>query len=74
MSALTNFQVTDCKFLKNPLFSLFPIEKSKLPFDLAIKYVKVTPGSSFEQTMMGWSPMLHTKFREKRPAGSGEDF
>ena len=24
-------------------------------FDLAVKYVKVTPGSSFEQTMMGWS-------------------
>ena len=24
-------------------------------FDLAVKKVKVTPGSSFEQTMMGWS-------------------
>ena len=24
--------------------------------------------------MMGWSPMLHTKFRGIRPAGSGEDF
>ena len=28
----------------------------------------VIPGSSFEQTMMGpKSPMLHTKFRGKRP-------
>ena len=25
-------------------------------FDLAVKKVKVTPGSSFEQFMMGWSP------------------
>ena len=25
-------------------------------FDLAVKLVKVTPGSSFEQFMMGWSP------------------
>ena len=25
-------------------------------FDLAVKQVKVTPGSSFEQTMIGWSP------------------
>ena len=31
--APTNFQVTGCNsfFLKNPLFSLFPIEKPKLP-------------------------------------------
>ena len=28
-------------------------------FDLAVKYVKVTPGSSFEQTMMGWSPRCY---------------
>ena len=25
-------------------------------FDIAVKYVKVTQGSSFEQTLMGWSP------------------
>ena len=25
-------------------------------FDLAVKEVKITPGSSFDQTMMGWSP------------------
>ena len=28
-------------------------------FDLAVKSVKVTPGSSFEQTMMGWSPRCY---------------
>ena len=38
-------------------------------FDLAIKYVKVTPGLSFEQTMMGWSPRCYipsTSFVEIR--------
>ena len=28
-------------------------------FDLAVKLVKVTPGSSFEQFMMGWSPRCY---------------
>ena len=43
-------------------------------FDLAVKLVKVTPGSSFEQTCDGQeSPILHTKFRGNRPAGSGEE-
>ena len=28
-------------------------------FDLAIKLVKVTPRSSFEQTIMDWSPGFH---------------
>ena len=28
-------------------------------FDLAIKYVEVTPGSSFEQTVMGRSPRCY---------------
>ena len=42
-------------------------------FDLVVKYVEVTPGSSFEQFMMGWSPMLHTKFRGNLPTGSGEE-
>ena len=28
-------------------------------FDLAVKYVKVNPGSSFQQTMMGWSPRCY---------------
>ena len=35
----------------------FSIRKAQVTsFDLAVKYVKVTPGSSFEQTMIGWSP------------------
>ena len=39
-------------FLKNILFSRFPIEKPRLEkFDLAIKYVKLNQGSSFEQTL-----------------------
>ena len=46
------------QFLKNPLFSLFTIEKPNLP-NLAIKQVKVTPGSSFVQTMMGSSPLCY---------------
>ena len=28
-------------------------------FDLAVKKVKATPGSSFEQSMMGWSPRCY---------------
>ena len=28
-------------------------------FDLAVKKIKVTQGSSFEQTMMGWTPQLY---------------
>ena len=28
-------------------------------FDLAVKWVKVTPGSSFEQTMINWSPRCY---------------
>ena len=36
------------------------MEKPKLPnSDLAIKYVKVTPWSSFEQTIMGRSPKYY---------------
>ena len=37
--------------LKISTVSHFPIEKPKL-FDLAIKLAKVTPGSSFEQTII----------------------
>ena len=46
---------------KNPLFSLslFPVEKPVTKFDLAEKEGKVTPGSSFEQTMIGWSPRCY---------------
>ena len=40
---------------KSTVFT-FSYRKAKITkFDLAVKYVKVTPGSSFEQTMMGWS-------------------
>ena len=45
--------------LKNPLFSHFPIEKPKLPFDIAVKTVMVTPGPSFEQTMLARSPRCY---------------
>ena len=44
---------------KNSLFSLFSKEKLKLQFDLAVKWVMVNQGSSFEQTMMGWSPRCY---------------
>ena len=37
--------------------STFSHRKVKVTkFNLAVKQVKVTRGSSFEQTMMGWSP------------------
>ena len=39
---------------------LFLTEKPKVAkFDLAVKYVKVIQGSSFEQTMMGRSPRCY---------------
>ena len=41
---------------KSTIFT-FSFGKAKVTkFDLAIKLVKVNPGSSFEQTMMGLSP------------------
>ena len=46
------------QFLKNPLFSLFPIEKHKLP-NLFVELE---------------SQMLHAKFQDHRTSGSGEDF
>ena len=59
------------KFLKSPLFSLFPIEKPKLQ-NLTLP---VNIGSLFEQTMKDWSPlMVHTKFHGNWSIGSGEDF
>ena len=43
--------------------------------DLAIKLIKVILGPSFEQTTMVWSlQILHTKFRENRSTGSGEEY
>ena len=48
------------KCLKYPLFSLFSYSKALFSkFELAVKYIKVTPGSSFEETMMGWSPQCY---------------
>ena len=41
---------------KSTVFTFSYRKASVSKFDLAVKKVKVTPGSSFEQTMMGWSP------------------
>ena len=44
---------------KNTIFT-FSYGKAQITkFDLAVKLVKVTPGSSFEQTMMGRSPQYY---------------
>ena len=58
MYAPTPFRSLAAIVLKNPLNSLFPIEKPKFP-NLTVKKVKVTPGSSFLQTMMGRSPRCY---------------
>ena len=59
---------------KNPLFSLFPIEKPKSP-NLTCR--KIGQGHSMIIIYINYdgqeSPMQHTKFREIRPAGSGEE-
>ena len=47
LSATSNFQATSCNN-----------EKPKLR-NLTAKYVKVTPGSSFEKTIMGRSPQWY---------------
>ena len=57
MSAPTNFQAAIVS--EKSIFSLFPIEKPVTKFYLAVKTVKVTPGSSFEQFLMGWSPQCY---------------
>ena len=58
-SILTNlhnfmqFQVTGCKSSEKSTVFTFPYRKAYVTkFDLAVKYVKVNPGSSFEQTLM----------------------
>ena len=44
---------------KSTVFN-FSYRKPKVTkFDLAVKYIKVNPGSSFEQIMMGWSPRCY---------------
>ena len=57
MSAPTNFQVTATVSEKSTVLTFSYRKVTK--FDLAVKYVKVIPGSSFEQTMMGWSPRCY---------------
>ena len=60
-------------FLKNPLFSLFPIEMPKLP-NLTLQKIgqgqpKVTIYTNFVEVE---SPMLHAKFQDNRTSGSGD--
>ena len=44
---------------KSTVFT-FSHRKAKVTkFDLAVKYVKATRGSSFEQTMKGWRPRCY---------------
>ena len=43
------------QFLKIPVFTFSHRKPLIMKIDLAVKKVKVNPGSSFEQTMMGWS-------------------
>ena len=40
---------------KSTLFTFSNRKAEVTKFDLAVKKVKVTQGSSFEQTMMGWT-------------------
>ena len=44
---------------KSTVFTFSYRKAEVTKFDLAVKKVKVTPGSSFEQTMMGWSPQCY---------------
>ena len=60
MSASSNFQVTGCNsFWKTHCFPSFLQKTYVTKFDLAVKLVKVTPWSSFEQTMMDRSPKCY---------------
>ena len=53
---LNRFQVTGCNSSeKSIVFTFFYRKALVTKFDLAIKEVKVNPGSSFEQTMIGRS-------------------
>ena len=56
--------------LKNPLFSLFPIEKPNYFTCLKIGRPRVTIYISFVELE---SSMLHTKFQDHRTFGSGEE-
>ena len=76
VSAPTNFQVTGCNnFLKNPLFSLFPLEKPKLPnLTLPLNRSRSTQGHHLYKNFVELeSSMLHAKFQYHRTSGSGEE-
>ena len=61
-------------FLKNPLFSLFPIEKPILQnLTLPLNRSRSFHSHHLNNYDGQESPMLHTKFRGNRPAGSGEE-
>ena len=48
--------------LVSEISTVFPFSNRKakiIKFDLAVKYVKVTPGSSFAPTIMGRSPRCY---------------
>ena len=44
---------------KSTVFTFSYRKAEVTKYDLAVKEVKVTPGSSFEQTIMGWSPRCY---------------
>ena len=44
---------------KSTVFTFSHRKAEVTKFDLAVKKVKATRGSSFEQTMMGWSPRYY---------------
>ena len=44
---------------KSTVFTFSYRKAEVIKFDHAVKKVKVTPGSSFEQTMMNWSPQCY---------------
>ena len=60
LSASTNFQVTGCNsFWKIHCFHFFLLKSLCYQIWPCRKIGKVTPGSSFEQTMMGRSPRCY---------------
>ena len=46
-------------FKKSIVFTFSHVNTYVSKIGLAIKYVKVIPGPSFAQTMMGWSPQCY---------------
>ena len=46
-------------FKKSIVFTFSHVKAYVSKIDLAVKYVKVILGSSFDQTMMGWSPKCY---------------